>query len=104
MQEELDFSVPTHTLHRAGQSTSRKALVKTEKSRDNRQRRVFEFLKKFPTGNIPEEISALMGEDLIDVRRCFSVLKKLGKIEATGEERENGKGNFCMVWKVAHVD
>lgn len=100
-QDDL-FSVPAGELHRPGQSTSRKALDKTEKSRSNRTKRVYERLESWGggRGTIPEELAFVMDEDLIDVRRCFSVLKKLGKIEATGETRLNNKGNECEVWRV----
>lgn len=100
MQEDL-FSVPVRELHRPGQTTSKAALEKTVKSRDNRQRRVYEALKAYGhDGAIPEELALRMGEELIDVRRCFSVLKKLGKIEFTGEERMNAKQHYCEVWRV----
>lgn len=94
------FSLPNNQLYRTGQTTSRAALDGAEKSRDSRQRRVFTRLKEYPHGTIPERLAAVMGEDLIDMRRCFSVLKKLGKIEETGEEIQNDKGRFCQVWKV----
>ena len=92
-------SIPIAQLHRPGQKTSREALEKTVESRDNRQRRVFNRLTTYADGTIPEILAAAMGEELIDVRRCFSVFKKLDLIEATGEEIKNEKGNFCAVWK-----
>ena len=95
------FSLPIKQLHRPGQVTSRDALVKTVKSRDNRQQRVLKVLGEYGLrGAIPEELAQYMGEDIIDVRRCFSVLKKLGKIEPTGESRLNNKDNYCEVWRV----
>lgn len=94
------FSVPNNQLHRRGQRTSKAALEKTTKSRDNRQRKVYRALQAWgETGAIPEELAKLMGEDLIDVRRCFSVLKKLKKITPTGKTRLNDKGNECEVWR-----
>lgn len=95
------FNLPTNQMHRPGQSTSRRALEKTTESRGNRTKAVFDFLKGYGArGAIPEELAAAMGEELIDVRRCFSVLKKLEKIEPTGEERLNNKQNYCEVWRV----
>ena len=96
-------SFPIQQLHRPGQKTSREALEKTVESRDNRQRRVFNRLCVFHDGAIPEEVAYDLDEELIDVRRCFSVFKKLDLIEATGEERRNDKGNFCEVWKVKQL-
>lgn len=102
MSEQQDlFSLPNYRLHRKGQHTSKTALEKTEKPRENRQRKVYESLKLYGrVGAIPEELSTRTGEELIDVRRCFSVLKKLDKIEPTGETRDNAKGNACEVWRV----
>lgn len=100
MQQDDLFSLPVHQLHRPGQTTSKAALVKTMSSRDTRQRRVYEALERFGRrGAIPEEVATHMGEELIDVRRCFSVLKKLEKIETTGC-KENGNGHLCEVWRV----
>lgn len=100
MHEDL-FTIPDGQLHRPGQETSAAALEKTGKARANRQRRVFEALKNFPAGTIPEQVAVVMKLDLIDVRRCFSVLKRLGKIEPTGEVRKNYKDNDCEVWRVS---
>lgn len=94
------FTVADERLHRAGQDTSAAALAKTGRSRATRQRNVYEFLARHgDEGAIPEELAALMGEELIDVRRCFSVLKKTGAIISTGELRKNLKGHDCVVYR-----
>lgn len=96
------FGVPAYRLHRKGQATSKAALEKTERPRANRQKRVYDAIVKYGAkGAIPEEVAVFMNEELIDVRRCFSVLKLVGKIEPTGEQRENGKGNACIVWRAS---
>lgn len=95
------FTLPTDRLHRPGQETSRKALEKSTQSRASRTSAVYEVLKSYGhKGAIPEELSIYMGEELIDVRRCFSVLKKKHLIEWTSEERKNHKDNWCQVYRV----
>lgn len=95
------FSLPVNRLHRKGQHTSKAALEKSKRSRSNRTQKVYNALKSYgEKGAIPEEMVYYVSEDLIDVRRCFHVLKKRGLIVPTGEQRLNGKGNFCEVFKV----
>lgn len=91
------FFIPNEELHRPGQETSRAALEASTTSRESKAAQVHRWIKrKGYDGAIPEDFNAM---DLIDVRRCFSVLKKLDKIEFTGEERKNDKGHFCQVWR-----
>lgn len=98
------FDLPISQLHRPGQATSAKALAKAPVTRINRTRAVYEVLKTYgERGGIPEELAIGMGEDLIDVRRCFSVLKKLNRIAPTGEERQNGKKNWCEVFRAITI-
>lgn len=101
MENQIElFSPLVEKAHRPGQSTSRKAAEKSAAPRISLSKTVYDYLYRVgATGAIPEQIAQRMGRDLIDVRRAFSVLKKLGKIEATGEDRENARGNMCEVWR-----
>jgi len=64
-----------------------------------RQSRIFNIIKSCLHGCTPEGVSICSGEVLIDVRRCFSTLKKQGKIVATGEVKVSDRGHLCKVWK-----
>lgn len=48
-----------------------------------------------------DEIAALLNETVLAVRPRVSELRKSGRIEPTGERRENASGMRAWVWRAA---
>lgn len=48
-----------------------------------------------------DEVAALLGERIWSIRPRLSELRRLNKIEATGERRKNTSGQAAHVWRLA---
>ncbi len=50
-------------------------------------------------GLTPDECAENLGISILSIRPRFSELKRLGKIEDSGERRFNASGHRAIVWK-----
>ncbi len=80
-------------------TTSKLAADKITPTTSFLRDRVLDHIRRMPNGATADEVAALMGEDLLNVRPRFSELKLRGLIEKTGERRQNQKGNSQLVWR-----
>lgn len=48
-----------------------------------------------------DQCAARMGLSILSVRPRFSELRNLGKVQDTGERRENSSGRRAVVWALA---
>lgn len=57
------------------------------------------MINRYPSSTA-DEIAEIVGETVLAIRPRLSELKKLGKIEPTGERGKNASGQSAHRWRV----
>lgn len=90
------FSYPARPGYRA-EGTSRAAAVSIVPSASTLRERVLKMVTERPC--TVHEASQAMSLDVATIQPRFSELRKLGKIEESGDTRPNKSGRQAAVWR-----
>jgi len=101
MQMSIDFNYPDNPGYK-GQLTSKAAAETKKSTKVLDQQRVVEALRASDGGLTADEVAAVHGEVFLKYRPRFSELRKLGKIQDTGERRPSALGNAQIVWRLTN--
>lgn len=86
------------TVARVTRQTSIDAMRSVEPRSPNLRTRIWRALDRLGP-HTPDEIAAMLGEDILSVRPQFTLLTKENKIADTGDRRRNASGRQAMVWR-----
>jgi hypothetical protein len=98
---QMDFNYPDNPGYK-GQLTSKAAAETKKSTKVLDQQRVVEALRASDGGLTADEVAAVHGEVFLKYRPRFSELRKLGKIQDTGERRPSALGNAQIVWSLTN--
>jgi len=90
--QQIEFTYPINPGWK-GTQTSKDAAVEKKSTKKLDYKKVLAALEANPTGLTADEIASFYGEVFIKYRPRCSELKKLGKIEPTGDKRPSQFGN-----------
>ena len=79
--------------------TSKVAASETKSRAATLRERALEILKLCPAGLTADEVAEIMGESILSIRPRISELAALGRVEKSGERRENASGLNAWVWQ-----
>lgn len=79
-------------------TTSREAAVKMTSRAETLRAKVIEHLKVKPS--TVHQTAVALEVTIPSIQPRFSELRKIGKIEATGERRKNESGMSAAVWRL----
>lgn len=98
MQPYLDFTQYPNIPGAQPRETSIAAGLEIRERADSLRARAMDFLRLSPM--TADEVAAVLDESVLAIRPRVTELAKQGRIEDSGERRQNRSGRSAIVWRV----